>query len=95
MTISQQLHQSATHCKGNDPACPACNPTQAVRSRETKMTNGYVVYPTGRSAMTLKVARKIAKEDSLRHGNDYQARIEQRDTEKTIARYQAGIAVSR
>jgi hypothetical protein len=25
-TINQQLHQSATHAAGSDPACPVCNP---------------------------------------------------------------------
>jgi hypothetical protein len=26
MTIAQQLHNSATHAEGIDPACPVCNP---------------------------------------------------------------------
>lgn len=25
-TINMQLHNSATHAKGHDPACPVCNP---------------------------------------------------------------------
>lgn len=26
MTLNEQLHNSATHAKGFDPACPVCNP---------------------------------------------------------------------
>lgn len=29
-TLHQQLHHSATHAKGNDPACPVCQRHSAV-----------------------------------------------------------------
>jgi hypothetical protein len=29
MKLEKQLHGSATHKAGNDPACPACNPLRA------------------------------------------------------------------
>jgi hypothetical protein len=30
MTLSQQLHKSATHKAGADPSCPVCTPTIPV-----------------------------------------------------------------
>lgn len=34
MTLAEQLHNSATHAAGNDPACPVCNPDLLKGSRK-------------------------------------------------------------
>jgi hypothetical protein len=33
MTINEQLHNSATHAKGFDPACPTCREASPLRAR--------------------------------------------------------------
>ena len=57
------------------------------------MSNGFVVYPSGRAAANIAVAHEIAREDS--QSGDYVSRIEDCDDEQVIARYRNGVEVSR
>ena len=52
--------------------------------------SGYVIYPEGSTRHMLRNARKEAARQSQTDRNQYWARIESIDTEKTIARYHKG-----
>ena len=76
----------------------AAKKTRAVSNRRTRAThrkrtrngargNGYVVYPDSVGKHTLPAARKEAMKQSRQYGS---ARVEDADTQKTVARYSNG-----
>lgn len=54
------------------------------------MSNGYAVYPQCLAVQTLRHARRLAIEASMKQENGYESRVESCDTLRTIARYRRG-----
>ena len=52
--------------------------------------SGYVIYPEGSTRAMLRNARKEAARQSETDRNQYWARIELIDSQKTVARYHKG-----